>query len=632
VPFLGRAHGARRKRGDSGRRAPLLSAFLPSFLATALGAAALRGPGDLTAAAAEGAEPLGAYLAELEKSGRLPPETASLERLRERLSEAEEALVRGDARTAAAGLFALVEAPRYALWRDSVPFQNAEFLLGRALLRGGAHASAERYLVRLLGRGPRGPYWVAAHRALVDLALETRDYDRLLGVMGALAPGMDVPADSSHEREYLRGRVYYGHGDLAAAAAAFARVPRSSRLYASAAYFRGLVAARRRAFADARGAFCEILPGKDGASLAFNVDGRYYAVSDLARLGLGRVAHEQDRYDEAYYFYFSVPEDSERLAEALFEAAFSMYQKGEAAAARAFVEAFDRRFPDAPQRAEMKLLRANLALRACEFDRARSEAGTLVTGYAAVQRLAAAATGDPVRARRLTQRLLARRGAAVATADEEGQLLSLLKLDDRFATLERSLRAVEDDLEEAHETARGWRSLAAIANGKSATYGAAASPEAAALLSETEALVPLLADAPELAPRVQALLGEVALVAYPPSGPGPYAAEEAAARDLIVRLETLRRELLAAADAAVVDSLRELDERLRSLFRQTRLVHIDAVVGRKKRLEIEIANLRAGRLTPALYAKLKSEGALGDDEEYWPFEGEYWSDEYENFR
>jgi hypothetical protein len=23
---------------------------------------------------------------------------------------------------------------------------------------------------------------------------------------------------------------------------------------------------------------------------------------------------------------------------------------------------------------------------------------------------------------------------------------------------------------------------------------------------------------------------------------------------------------------------------------------------------------------------------MGDDEEYWPFEGEYWSDEYENYK
>ena len=61
-------------------------------------------------------------------------------------------------------------------------------------------------------------------------------------------------------------------------------------------------------------------------------------------------------------------------------------------------------------------------------------------------------------------------------------------------------------------------------------------------------------------------------------------------------------------------------------------MHIDAVVGRKKRLEIEIANLRSGRLGAELYAKLQGRGDHGDDEEYWPFEGEYWADEYENYR
>jgi hypothetical protein len=599
-------------------------------LGLTLGAAAVRGPA--ASIAADAADPLGGYLDALERSGRLPPDTASLDRLRERLADAEEHLVRGDARAAAAGLFALVEAPRFAPWHDSVPFQNAELLLGRALLRGGAHASAERYLVRVLGRGPRAPYWVAAHRALVDLALENHDYERVLGVMAGLAPGMDIPADSTAERDYLRGRVAYQARQWDGAANAFARVPRTSRLYAGAAYFRGLVAARRGAYSDARGAFCEILPGKDGQTLAFNVDGRYYQLQDLARLALGRVAHEQDRYDEAYYFYFSVPEDSERLAEALFEAAHSMYQKGETAAARAFVEAFDRRFPDAPERAEIKLLRANLALRGCDFDTARGEAGGLVTGYQDLQTLAARAIADPVLARRLGQRLLAGRGSAPATADVDGRLLSLLKLDDRFAILDSELRGVERDLAEAKETLLGWRTLGAVAEGGTATYRASAQPEAAQLLGETEALVPLLADAPELAPRLEALLAEVSLLAYPPQSKGPFAAEEAGARTLVTRLVDLRNQLLGAADALVVESLREVDGRLRALFRQTRLVHIDAVVGRKKKLEREIANLRAGRYSAALYAKLKSEGALGDDEEYWPFEGEHWSDEYENFK
>ena len=117
-------------------------------------------------------------------------------------------------------------------------------------------------------------------------------------------------------------------------------MPRTSRLYAGAAYFRGLIAARPGRLSTTPAApSARSCPADGGAALAFNIDGRYFQLQDLARLALGRIAHEQDRYDEAYYFYFSVPEDSERLAEALFEAAWSMYQKGEVRAARAFVEA-----------------------------------------------------------------------------------------------------------------------------------------------------------------------------------------------------------------------------------------------------------------------------------------------------
>jgi hypothetical protein len=33
-----------------------------------------------------------------------------------------------------------------------------------------------------------------------------------------------------------------------------------------------------------------------------------------------------------------------------------------------------------------------------------------------------------------------------------------------------------------------------------------------------------------------------------------------------------------------------------------------------------------------MLGRLETEGLIGDDEEYWPYEGEYWADEYENYR
>ncbi len=580
----------------------------------------------------EAPDPLAGYLADLERSRRLPPETASLERLREVLADSEERLVRGDARAAAAGLFALVESPRYQPFASTVPYQSAELLLGRALVRGGAQLSAERYLFRLLRRGASGPFFVPAHRALVDVALEARQYERLLAVLESVdLGGQPVPEDSAAEREYLRGRVHYQAGDLDRAATAFARVGRTSRLAASAIYFRGLIAARRGAYADARGSFCQILPSERGAVLAFNIDGRYFQLQDLARLALGRIAHEQGRFDEAYYYYFSVPEDSERLAEALFEAAWSMYQKGEVRAARAFVEAFDGAFPDSALRAEVALLRANIALRSCAFDQARAEASALVATYGPLQKLAARAAADPARARALVARLLARDVRLAPASDPEGRLLSLLELDARFFALTGLLAEIDADLGEAREALARWRALGQLVASGS-LHRAPASPEAALLLEETEALLPLAAGEPELQDRLGDLLLQASLAAHPPQGGGPYAGEQEAAARLLRELGALGNAVREALYTLAARSLQELDGRLTSLFGKVRLTHIDAVVGRKKRLEVEIANLRAGRLGADIYGKLKAEGTLGDDEEYWPFEGEYWADEYENYR
>src|SRR5206468_1824955 len=81
-------------------------------------------------------------------------------------------------------------------------------------------------------------------------------------------------------------------------------------------------------------------PDKDRFS--FFIDQRYFPIKDLAYLALGRISHEQAHYDEAYYFYFQVPDDSEKLSDALFEAAWSMFQKGEWEAARALLDQFGR--------------------------------------------------------------------------------------------------------------------------------------------------------------------------------------------------------------------------------------------------------------------------------------------------
>ena len=63
--------------------------------------------------------------------------------------------------------------------------------------------------------------------------------------------------------------------------------------------------------------------------------------------------------------------------------------------------------------------------------------------------------------------------------------------------------------------------------------------------------------------------------------------------------------------------------------RRARIGRIDAVMGSKRRIEIQIESLAAGRFPPELMDPLHIQGLLRDDEEYWPFEGELWQDEME---
>jgi hypothetical protein len=240
--------------------------------------------------------------------------------------------------------------------------------------------------------------------------------------------------------------------------------------------------------------------------------------------------------------------------------------------------------------------------------------------------------GDAQRRQALIDRLLARPAALGTASDEDGEILTLLKLDARFRTLHGMIADIDADLAEATASVALWRALGAEAQGKGNLLAATSSAEAAQLYQEVEALTDdALAEgvAPQ---RLGELLVSVSLLAHPPASAGPYAAEAQAAATLARRLSALRGRVLQAARALAGESLGELDGRLRAVLRQARLVQIDGAVGKKKKLEIEIARLYAGKIPAELFHKLQTEGTLSDDEEYWPFEGESWSDEYERFK
>jgi hypothetical protein len=56
------------------------------------------------------------------------------------------------------------------------------------------------------------------------------------------------------------------------------------------------------------------------------------------------------------------------------------------------------------------------------------------------------------------------------------------------------------------------------------------------------------------------------------------------------------------------------------------------VIGQKRKLDIQVQDLAAGRFPEELIGRLWNASMIADDEEYWPFQGEYWADEYSDWR
>ena len=137
------------------------------------------------------------------------------------------------------------------------------------------------------------------------------------------------PADAKAEVRYLTGRTREAAGDPDPPPTR--PTPTSiahSRWWSQATYLRGLIALDAGRLKEAEDLLCKVAdPKRQGRTTPVFADQRFFAVRDLARLALGRLAHEESRFDDSRYYYYLVPRDSERLAEALYEAATSRYEK-----------------------------------------------------------------------------------------------------------------------------------------------------------------------------------------------------------------------------------------------------------------------------------------------------------------
>lgn len=594
---------------------------------------------------------------------RLGQQELRLEDVAARVAEGEQLTNAGRIDEAIARLAELVEHPQFELFADTQEGQAAVFRLGDALAIAGIDEPARGYLRRVIELKAawerRGTWARRAVRRLVDVALESGELSAVSRDLANVP--VSAPEDVRGEIAYVLGRAREGAGNPEGALAAYAMVTQRCRFWAEATYLSGLIHVERGEFKRAEDLLCKVAdPKRSASTTAVFADEKFFAVRDLARLGLGRIAHEQGRNDNARYYYYLVPRDSERLAESLYEAATTRYEKKDYDGAQELLTELAQFSGHHCYEDEAWVLGAWVDLARCRFADADKKLVEFLARYEPVRDAARRIGESEVAMQRLLSAVRAgtdAAGAEVGTGSPEviRTIAALLRVDvaydrvaRRRALLEREASglvhalAAIGDMQRVLATNGGVRP--AIDEPPDKAHDAR---EARSAIQGIERLLTELETASAGSNRIDGLRQQLGVLKtrlataeaaspevakqQPADGadlPDLLRSDAARGATLAARATAARVTLAAEEEALAKDALHRLDLRLSRLLRRARLGRIESVLGRKRALEVEVEAIRLGYLPQDAVDSLEAARYLEDNEEYWPFEGDDWPDEY----
>lgn len=576
------------------------------------------------------------------------------EQLAQLIDVAETDLRAGRRDQAIAVLAAVVESARFAPLAALDEGRAALFLLGDALGRAGAHELARGYLQRLLQTPTPDSWYRRAVASLVDLGLASGDPAPFVAVLSSLpTTGSAWAGDVA----YLRGFLHERAAEPREALAAYTSVPQNSRFWAQATYRAGLLEVDRGRLGEGERLFCRIADPAQTPKLAPLFGGNdFFQVRDLSRLALGRVAHEQYRFDDARYYYHLVPGDSDRLPEALYESATSRYESKDYAAAHALLGELAALGRHHAYEDEAYILDAYVDLARCEFPSADRKLTEFLKRYEPVLALARHLQKEPHSLRALLAGQDIASESAGWSRDVAEMVRTSVRVDAAFGVVSRQIADLDHQLSGLGATRAEIHDLGSALAGAQVAARASvpladapgdrlerleqqaasvrrllrevgASAPAAELAAIRSELNGIAASAEDLRSR----LDPIDLDVLPEAGQGM---PDLLARDaqLALRLtrdaESARAALETRRDTLASEALGRLERRLARLTRRARAGRIETVLGRKRALEIEVEALSQGFLPQGAVDSLDAARYLADDEEYWPFDGEDWEDEY----
>jgi hypothetical protein len=582
----------------------------------------------------------------------------SQQRLREELVVLEEKLSSGRRDEAIGDLVYLIESPRFEPFATTDEGRVAVYLLGDALGRAGAYEPARGYLIRLLDAPASDGTYRRAVASLADLALDSDRPEDFVAALDKVPPS--APEEVRGDVAYVRGRLAERAGDRERALAAYESVGERSRFWAQATYLAGVLEVDRRNLKRGEELFCRVAdPKRTPRKGALFGGADFFRVRDLSRLGLGRIAHEQYRFNDARYYYYLVPKDSERLPEALYETATTRYEAKDYDGAREALDDLTRLKLKHAYEDEAIILDAYVDLAVCRFPSADAKLTAFLQRYEPARNAARRLLRDPAAMRRLVDAVQSGADPAAAglgVADESARALgALLRVDAgyrgaarRVAELDHQLSGLRFAMQELDEVGRRLSLPNATRPQSSSPLGDTSRAKLSRIETQLVELKRLIRDAERKGAQgdLEGLKRELAalqlragnLSREAPRWQGTLAGknelevliqkDRETATAFYASAERLRTLSLERKLALAKDAFQRLDRRLTRLLNRARLGRVETVLGKKKALEIEVEALSQGLLPQTIVDSLRAERYLGDDEEYWPFEGEDWSDEY----
>jgi hypothetical protein len=601
-----------------------------------------------------------AYQKALDAKKMAASSALSIQRLREDLPGIEEKLAGGRRDEAIGDLVYLIESPRFEPFAGSDEGKTALFLLGDALAGAGALQPGRGYLTRLLKGDPGDTAYRRAVHSLVDAGLASDRPEVILKDLQVVPP--NAPDELSGDVSYLRGRAAELGKKSDEALAAYAKVGEKSRFWAQATYLSGVLEVEKRNFKRGEQLFCKVADKKQTPKRAAMFGGsEFFRVRDLARLGLGRVAHEQYRFDDARYYYYLLPNDSENITEALYETATTRYEAKDYDGARQALDDLKRLKVNHVYEDEAYILDSYVDLATCHFPQADKKLDAFIKRYEPVRDAARRIAKDGAAMKSLVDTV--RGGADPASAglgvpdDTARALGSLLRVDSGYGRAARRLSLLDHQLSGLRRSMQELDEVSSKLSAQKETKaqsdtGLSASPadkvsriesqirELKRLLREAERtgkkgadLEVLSKELAGLEVQARAARASVSEASGAPAAqgvdlPGLIASDRALASELYQKSAALRLSAEKQQLDLAQDSMVRLDMRLSRLLRRARLGRIETVLGKKRALEVEIEALSQGLLPQTIVDSLDAQRFLQDDEEFWPFEGEDWEDEY----